>query len=131
MENCLPSAAEWDIIIGGQKGSGEAMDSVGAEVDREKVIQEVIAMLAILEKCSYEGTENVKRLLRWLPDDALMGIRDKHREVLGKAAEKRLSLSPARASASRRQCHQTQRHRIEHILVIPFLPCPVLGEVDF
>ena len=82
MEKCLSHAAERDIIIGGQKGSGEAMDSVCAEVDREKVIQEIIAMLATLEKCSYEEVENVKRLLRWLPDNALLGIRDKHREAL-------------------------------------------------
>lgn len=82
MENCLSSAVERDIIIGGQKGSGEAMDSVCAEVDREKVIQEIIVMLATLEKCSYEEVENVKRLLRWLSDDALLGIRDKHREAL-------------------------------------------------
>ena len=62
------------------------MNSVCAKMDREKVIKEIIAMLATLEKCSDQEIENVKRLLRWLPDDVLLGTRDRHREALEKIA---------------------------------------------
>lgn len=64
------------------------MNSVYAEVDREKVIREIIAALATLEKCSHQEIENVKRFLRWMSDDALLDMRDKHREALEKIAAK-------------------------------------------
>jgi len=60
------------------------MNLVYAETDREKVIREIIAALATLERCSHQEIENVKRFLRWMSDDALLDMRDKHREALEK-----------------------------------------------
>ena len=60
------------------------MNSVHAKVDREKVIREISAALATLEKCSDQEIENVKRFLRWMSDDALLDMRSKHREALEK-----------------------------------------------
>jgi len=48
------------------------------------VIREVIAALATLERCSDQEIENVKRFLRWMPDDALVDMRNKHKEALEK-----------------------------------------------
>lgn len=53
-------------------------------MDREKIIREIAAMLATLENSRDEEIETVKRFLRWLPDNELRDIRDKHREALDK-----------------------------------------------
>jgi len=53
-------------------------------IDREKTILEIIAMLATLEKCNDQEIESVKRFLRWMSEDALLDMRDKHREILRK-----------------------------------------------
>ena len=58
------------------------MGSVRSDIDREKVIQEIAAMLATLEGCGVDEMESVRRFLRWMPDDALLDMRDKHREAL-------------------------------------------------
>ena len=55
-------------------------------MDREKVMQEIAAAVSVLEKCSAEEIEKVKRFLRWMPDDALMDVREKHRKALEKVA---------------------------------------------
>ena len=57
------------------------MESV-VTIDREKVILEIIAILATLEKCNDQEIESVKKFLRWMSDDALLDMRDKHREIL-------------------------------------------------
>ena len=51
-------------------------------MDREKTIKEIAAALATLEKCSDKEIESVKRFLRWMSDDALHDMRDKHRRAL-------------------------------------------------
>ena len=60
------------------------MNSVSAKIDREKVIQEIIAALATLEKCSDQEIESVRRFLRWMSDDALQDVRARHMEALEK-----------------------------------------------
>jgi hypothetical protein len=57
------------------------MDNSG-RLDREKTIQEIITALATLEKCSGRDIENVKRFLRWMSDDALRDMKEKHRKAL-------------------------------------------------
>jgi hypothetical protein len=66
------------------------MNQVCAKVDRERMIREIVAALATLEKCSDQEIENVRRFLRWLPGDALQDMRNKHREAL----EKRMAACP-------------------------------------
>ncbi len=66
------------------------MNHVCAKIDRERMIHEIVAALARLEKCSDQEIENVRRFLRWLPDDALQDMRNKHREAL----EKRTAACP-------------------------------------
>ena len=51
-------------------------------MDRESVIQEIAAVLITIEKCSDEELEHVKKFLRWLPDDALWDVKNKHEEAL-------------------------------------------------
>lgn len=51
-------------------------------MDRERTIQELVAVLATLEKCSEQDVEKVKRFLRWMSDEALLDMRDKHRKAL-------------------------------------------------
>ncbi len=51
-------------------------------MDREGVIQEIAAVLVALEECSNEELEDVRKFLRWLPDDALQDVRNKHKEAL-------------------------------------------------
>ena len=51
-------------------------------MDRESVIQEIAVLLTTLEECSGEELEHVKKFLRWLPDDALQDVKNKHREAL-------------------------------------------------
>jgi len=60
------------------------MNLVCAKIDREKLILEIIAALATLEKCSGQEIENVKRFLRWMPDVALQDMKEKYREALEK-----------------------------------------------
>ena len=55
-----------------------------AEMDREKLIQQIATAMATLEKCTNQDIENAKKFLRWMPDDALKDMRDKHMEALGK-----------------------------------------------
>jgi len=52
------------------------------KLDREKTIQQIIAALATLEKCSGRDIENVKRFLRWMSDDALRDMKEKHEKAL-------------------------------------------------
>ncbi|MFC1719300.1 hypothetical protein ACFL6S_36965 [Candidatus Poribacteria bacterium] len=58
-------------------------------MDRESVIQDIAAVLTTLEECSDEELEDVKKFLRWLPDDALQDVKDKH--VLALAVTPRAS----------------------------------------
>lgn len=51
-------------------------------MDREKVIVEIAAALSILEKSSSQDIENAKKFLRWMSDDALLDMRNRHREAL-------------------------------------------------
>ena len=51
-------------------------------MDREGVIQEIAAVLVALEECSNEDLEDVKKFLRWFPDDALQDVNNKHKEAL-------------------------------------------------
>ncbi len=44
---------------------------VHIEIDREKTIREIIAILTALEKCSDQEIENVKKSLRWISDNAM------------------------------------------------------------
>lgn len=81
MDNSLPNVRKWNIITG--KGCDTIMGS-NATIDREKVILEIIAAIATLEKCGDKEIESVKRFLRWMPDNALLDMRDKHREALRK-----------------------------------------------
>lgn len=55
-------------------------------MDREKIIQQIVAAMAILEKCSDQDVENTKRFLRWMSDDALQDMWDKHMKALEKRA---------------------------------------------
>ena len=51
-------------------------------MDREKVIQQIVAAMVTLEKCSDQDVENTSKFLRWMPDDALKDIWDKHMKAL-------------------------------------------------
>ena len=51
-------------------------------MDREKTIQEIAEALIKLEECSEAELESTKKFLRWLADDALEDIRNKHKEAL-------------------------------------------------
>ncbi len=53
-------------------------------MDREKIIQQIVAAMATLEKCSDQDTENTKKFLRWMSDDALQDMWDKHMKALEK-----------------------------------------------
>ena len=66
------------------------VDLTSVKMDREKTIREIAAVLATLEKCGDKEIESVKRFLRWLPDDALLDMRDKHKGAL----EKRIHTCP-------------------------------------
>ena len=49
-------------------------------MDREAVIQEIADVLVVLEDCSVQDIESTKRFLRWLLDEALKDMRDKHND---------------------------------------------------
>ena len=51
-------------------------------MDREKVIQQIVAAMVTLEKCSDQDVENTSKFLRWMPDNALKDIWDKHMKAL-------------------------------------------------
>ncbi len=53
-------------------------------MDREKVIQQIVAAMATLEQCGEQDVENTKRFLRWMPDNALKDMWDKHMKALEK-----------------------------------------------
>jgi len=53
-------------------------------MDKEKIIQQIVAAMAILEKCSDQEVEDTKKFLRWMPDDALQDMWDKHMKALEK-----------------------------------------------
>ena len=53
-------------------------------MDREKAIAEIAAALSILEKSSSQDIEKARKFLRWMSDEALWDIRNKHREALKK-----------------------------------------------
>ena len=50
--------------------------------DKEKLIQQIAAAMATLEKCSEKDIESAKRLLRWMSDDALKHVWEKHKKAL-------------------------------------------------
>jgi hypothetical protein len=47
-------------------------------MDREKIIQQIATAMVTLEECSDRDVEDTKKFLRWMPDDALKDIWDKH-----------------------------------------------------
>ncbi len=51
-------------------------------MDREKIIQQIVAAMATLEKCSDQDVENTRKFLRWMSDDALRDMWDKHMKAL-------------------------------------------------
>lgn len=53
-------------------------------MDRERIIAEIAVALSILEKSSGQDIEKAKKFLRWMSDDALLDMRNKHREALKK-----------------------------------------------
>ena len=55
-------------------------------MDREKIIQQIVAAMATLEKCSDQEVEDTKKFLRWMSDDALKDMWDKHMKALEKRA---------------------------------------------
>lgn len=54
------------------------------KLDREKLIQEIAVALSILEKCNADEIKKVKKFLRWMSDDALQDMRNKHMQALEK-----------------------------------------------
>ncbi len=53
-------------------------------MDKEKIIQQIVAAMVTLEECSDQDVENTKKFLRWMPDEALKEIWDKHMKALEK-----------------------------------------------
>ena len=51
-------------------------------MDKEKIIQQIVAAMAILEKCSDQEVEDTKKFLRWMSDDALQDMWSKHMKAL-------------------------------------------------
>ena len=51
-------------------------------MDREKTIQQIVAAMSALEKCSEQDIENTKKFLRWMSDDVLKGIWERHEKAL-------------------------------------------------
>ena len=62
-------------------------------MDREKIIQEIALAISILEGCDNGDIEKAKSFLRWMPDDSLQGIWEKHRLALEKKAPMSLKKS--------------------------------------
>ena len=53
-------------------------------MDREKIIQQIVTAMVTLEKCSDQDVENTKKFLRWMPDNTLKDMWDKHMKALEK-----------------------------------------------
>ena len=53
-------------------------------MDREKIIQEIALVISILEGSENGDIEKAKSFLRWMSDDSLQGIWEKHRQALEK-----------------------------------------------
>ncbi len=53
-------------------------------MDRERVIREIAALLATLEKASAQDVEKTKKFLRWMTDSALLDMLDKHKKAIQK-----------------------------------------------
>lgn len=51
-------------------------------MDREKLIQQIVAAMTALEKCTDQDIENTKKFLRWMSDEALRDIWKKHEQAL-------------------------------------------------
>ncbi len=51
-------------------------------MDKEKIIQQIVTAMVTLEGCSDQDVENTKKFLRWMPDEALKDIWDKHMKAL-------------------------------------------------
>ncbi len=51
-------------------------------MDREKLIQQIVTAMATLEKCSDKDIESTRKFLRWMSDDALRGMWERHRKAL-------------------------------------------------
>ena len=53
-------------------------------MDKEKIIQQIVTAMVTLEECSDQDVENTRKFLRWMPDEALKDMRNKHMKVLEK-----------------------------------------------
>ena len=53
-------------------------------MDREKLIQQIVAAMTALEKCTDQDIENTKKFLRWMSDEALKDMWEKHKQALEK-----------------------------------------------
>ena len=51
-------------------------------MDKEKIIQQIVAAMVTLGKCSDQDVESTKKFLRWMSDEALKDICDKHMKAL-------------------------------------------------
>ena len=51
-------------------------------MDREKIIQQIIAAMVTLEECTDREIEDTKKFLRWMSDDSLKDMCDKHMKAL-------------------------------------------------
>ena len=53
-------------------------------MDKEKIIQQIVAAMVTLEECSDQDVENAEKFLRWMPDEALKDMRNKHMKAMEK-----------------------------------------------
>ncbi len=53
-------------------------------MDKERVIQQIVTAMVTLEECSDQDIESTMKFLRWMSDDALQDIWDKHMKALEK-----------------------------------------------
>ena len=53
-------------------------------MDKERVIQQIVTAMVTLEEYSEQDIESTMKFLRWMSDDALQDIRDKHMKALEK-----------------------------------------------
>ncbi len=53
-------------------------------MDRENLIQQIIAAMTALEECSDQDIDSTKRFLRWMSDEALRDMWEKHKQALEK-----------------------------------------------
>ncbi len=53
-------------------------------MDREELIQQIVAAMTALEKCADQDIEDTKKFLRWMSDEALKDMWEKHKIALEK-----------------------------------------------